>query len=142
MRAWLCVYAIFWFDVCINLLVWCAAGPVPGKRSFEGVLEGGQTANYMLFVMQGADFFAIPAGEWYNFKPTIQYSTFSLEEAEARMANRARAAEGALHASRTCFCSRDKNGLVFGREEQLSTVCMSSWGFERSPAGVGAGWPV
>ena len=65
------------------------------KKAWEGGLEGGQKANYLLFLMQGADFLALPAGEWYNFKPAIKYNTFSLEEAEIRMAKRARAAEGA-----------------------------------------------
>jgi hypothetical protein len=64
-------------------------------RTFEGALEGGQTANYLLFLMQGSDFRAVDVGDWYNFKPSIRHKTLSLEEAEARMASRTRAAEGA-----------------------------------------------
>eukprot|EP00242_Pyramimonas_sp_CCMP2087_P014711 CAMPEP_0198205000 /NCGR_PEP_ID=MMETSP1445-20131203/8483_1 /TAXON_ID=36898 /ORGANISM="Pyramimonas sp., Strain CCMP2087" /LENGTH=183 /DNA_ID=CAMNT_0043877129 /DNA_START=463 /DNA_END=1011 /DNA_ORIENTATION=- len=65
-----------------------------GGRSFDGKLEGGQKANYMLFVMQGADFLGMLSGDWYTFKPTIKHQTLTLEEAEARMASRSRAAEG------------------------------------------------
>jgi hypothetical protein len=65
------------------------------------LLEGGQTANYLLFVMQGSDFRAVDVGDWYNFKPSIRHKTLSLEEAEARMTSRTRAAEGAPHRLRS-----------------------------------------
>eukprot|EP00240_Pyramimonas_obovata_P006752 CAMPEP_0118953772 /NCGR_PEP_ID=MMETSP1169-20130426/57155_1 /TAXON_ID=36882 /ORGANISM="Pyramimonas obovata, Strain CCMP722" /LENGTH=175 /DNA_ID=CAMNT_0006901305 /DNA_START=280 /DNA_END=804 /DNA_ORIENTATION=- len=72
----------------------CLKDTTASGKAFDGKLEGGQRANYLLFVMQGADFLGMPSGEWYNFKPSIRYQTLSLEEAEARMASRSRAAEG------------------------------------------------
>lgn len=46
-----------------------------GGRSFDGKLEGGQKANYMLFVMQGADFLGMLSGDCRTFKPTIKHQT-------------------------------------------------------------------
>jgi transcription initiation factor TFIIF subunit alpha len=58
------------------------------QRAFLGRLEGGQESNYVLFVNQGTEFCVIPASKWYKFLPKIQYSTLSLEEAEAKMTSR------------------------------------------------------
>eukprot|EP00854_Cymbomonas_tetramitiformis_P003994 gene3995-4963_t len=56
------------------------------KRGFRGAREGGQHANYLLFVPHGSEFLAMPAGDWFNFKPEIRHATLSLEEAEDKMA--------------------------------------------------------
>jgi len=62
---------------------------VPDSHPLEGNLEGGQNANYVLFVMQGDCMKAIPlTGDWYNFRLKRTYKTLTLEEAEAKMSSK------------------------------------------------------
>lgn len=37
-----------------------------GQFQFHGHLEGAQSAQYYLLMMQGEELFAIPAGSWYT----------------------------------------------------------------------------
>lgn len=38
-----------------------------GQFQFHGQLEGAQSAQYYLLMMQGEELVAIPAGSWYAF---------------------------------------------------------------------------
>ncbi|OMO64773.1 Photosystem I PsaA/PsaB [Corchorus olitorius] len=65
-----------------------------GQFQFHGHLEGSQSATYYLLMMQGKEFVAIPAGSWYNFNKVAQYKQLTLEEAEEKMKNRKKTADG------------------------------------------------
>ncbi|KAH6777289.1 transcription initiation factor IIF subunit alpha RAP74 [Perilla frutescens var. hirtella] len=65
-----------------------------GQFQYHGHLEGTQTATYYLLMLQGKEFVAIPAGSWYNFSKVAQYKQLTLEEAEEKMKNRRRTADG------------------------------------------------
>lgn len=64
-----------------------------GQSSFQGHLEGGQTAAFYYLAMQGKDFVAYPTTSWYNFTKQLQYKTMSLEEAEDVMNHRRKKAD-------------------------------------------------
>ncbi|KAG0050380.1 hypothetical protein BGZ83_004845 [Gryganskiella cystojenkinii] len=53
-----------------------------GQNSFTGQLEGGQHADYVLFVFTDDGFKVVPADKWYKFSSKIQYATLTAEEAE------------------------------------------------------------
>ncbi|KAI3834449.1 hypothetical protein MKX03_032560 [Papaver bracteatum] len=65
-----------------------------GQFQYHGRLEGAQCASYYLLMMQGKEFVAIPAGSWYNFNRVAQYKQLTLEEAEEKIKNRRKTAEG------------------------------------------------
>ncbi|XP_018842213.2 transcription initiation factor IIF subunit alpha-like isoform X1 [Juglans regia] len=65
-----------------------------GQFQFQGQMEGAPSATYYLLMMQGKEFAAIPAGSWYNFNKVAQYKQLTLEEAEEKMNNRKRTADG------------------------------------------------
>ncbi|XP_076881566.1 transcription initiation factor IIF subunit alpha-like [Bidens hawaiensis] len=65
-----------------------------GQFQYQGVLEGAQTATYYLLMLQGKEFVAIPAGSWYNFNKVAQYKQLTLEEAEEKIKNRRKTADG------------------------------------------------
>ncbi|KAJ8770502.1 hypothetical protein K2173_017993 [Erythroxylum novogranatense] len=65
-----------------------------GQFQYQGHLEGSQSATYYLLMMQGKEFTAIPAGSWYNFNKVAQYKQLTLEEAEEKMKNRRKTADG------------------------------------------------
>ncbi|CAN8308362.1 unnamed protein product [Cochlearia groenlandica] len=65
-----------------------------GQFQYQGQLEGSQSATYYLLVMQNKEFIAIPAGSWYNFNKIAQYKQLTLEEAEEKMKNRRKTADG------------------------------------------------
>ncbi|KAF8391632.1 hypothetical protein HHK36_023938 [Tetracentron sinense] len=65
-----------------------------GQFQYHGQLEGSQSAIYYLLMMQGKEFVAIPAGSWYNFNKVAQYKQLTLEEAEEKMKNRRKTADG------------------------------------------------
>jgi transcription initiation factor TFIIF subunit alpha len=65
-----------------------------GQFQYQGVLEGAQSATYYLLMLQGKEFVAIPAGSWYNFNKVAQYHQLTLEEAEEKMKNRRKTADG------------------------------------------------
>ncbi|KAF9435133.1 hypothetical protein BGZ76_006841 [Entomortierella beljakovae] len=52
------------------------------KNTWTGQLEGGQHANYVLFVFSDDGFKVVPADKWYTFTPKIPYTTLTAEEAE------------------------------------------------------------
>ncbi|KAK7245938.1 hypothetical protein RIF29_40792 [Crotalaria pallida] len=65
-----------------------------GQSQYQGHLEGAQSAQYYLLMMEKKEFVAIPAGSWYNFNKVAQYKQLTLEEAEEKMKNRKKTAEG------------------------------------------------
>lgn len=65
-----------------------------GQQQYQGQLEGAQHATYYLLMMHGKEFLAIPAGSWYNFSKVAQYKQLTLEEAEEKMKNRRKTADG------------------------------------------------
>ncbi|GAV65203.1 TFIIF_alpha domain-containing protein [Cephalotus follicularis] len=65
-----------------------------GQSQYQGHLEGAQSATYYLLMMQGKEFVAIPSGSWYNFNKVAQYKQLTLEEAEEKMNNRRKTADG------------------------------------------------
>ncbi|KAK4439414.1 Transcription initiation factor IIF subunit alpha [Sesamum alatum] len=65
-----------------------------GQFQYHGQLEGSQSATYYLLMLQGKEFVAIPAGSWYNFNKVAQYKQLTLEEAEEKMKNRRKTADG------------------------------------------------
>ncbi|KAL5713931.1 hypothetical protein ACHQM5_015962 [Ranunculus cassubicifolius] len=65
-----------------------------GVLRYQGVLEGLQTANYYLLVMQGKEFVAVPAESWYNFSKSVEYKQLTLEEAEEKIKGRRKTADG------------------------------------------------
>ncbi|KAF8935542.1 hypothetical protein BGZ58_004944 [Dissophora ornata] len=52
------------------------------QNNWTGQLEGGQHANYVLFLFSDDGFKVVPADKWYKFTPKIQYTTLTAEEAE------------------------------------------------------------
>ncbi|KAF9679362.1 hypothetical protein SADUNF_Sadunf06G0007100 [Salix dunnii] len=65
-----------------------------GQFQYQGHLEGSQSATYYLLMMSGKEFVAIPAGSWYNFNKVAHYKQLTLEEAEEKMKNRRKTADG------------------------------------------------
>ncbi|XP_061339847.1 transcription initiation factor IIF subunit alpha-like [Gastrolobium bilobum] len=65
-----------------------------GQCQYQGHLEGAQSATYYLLMMERKEFVAIPAGSWYNFNKVAQYKQLTLEEAEEKMKNRKKTADG------------------------------------------------
>jgi transcription initiation factor TFIIF subunit alpha len=55
------------------------------QNNWTGQLEGGQHANYVLFVFSTDGFKVVPADKWYKFTPKIQYATLTAEEAEEQV---------------------------------------------------------
>nr|KAJ0197417.1 hypothetical protein LSAT_V11C700347850 [Lactuca sativa] len=56
-----------------------------GQFHYQGVLEGAQTATYYLLMLQGKE---------YNFNKVAQYKQLTLEEAEEKIKNRRKTADG------------------------------------------------
>ncbi|KAJ8423448.1 hypothetical protein Cgig2_005319 [Carnegiea gigantea] len=56
-----------------------------GQSQYQGHLEGAQSATYYLLMMQGKE---------YNFNKVAQYKQLTLEEAEEKMKNRRKTADG------------------------------------------------
>ncbi|XP_044496106.1 transcription initiation factor IIF subunit alpha [Mangifera indica] len=65
-----------------------------GQVQYHGHLEGAQSATYYLLVLNNKEFVAIPAGSWFNFNKVAQYKQLTLEEAEEKMKNRRKTADG------------------------------------------------
>lgn len=55
------------------------------QNTWTGQLEGGQHANYVLFMFSSDGFKVVPADKWYKFTPKIQYATLTAEEAEEQV---------------------------------------------------------
>jgi transcription initiation factor TFIIF subunit alpha len=55
------------------------------QNTWTGQLEGGQHANYVLFVFSTDGFKVVPADKWYKFTPKIQYAPLTAEEAEEQV---------------------------------------------------------
>ncbi|GLJ24150.1 hypothetical protein SUGI_0460710 [Cryptomeria japonica] len=65
-----------------------------GKNKYQGKLEGSQQGTYYILMIRERDIVAIPIDEWYSFSKVLKYKQLSSEEAEEKMKNRKRAAEG------------------------------------------------
>ncbi|PIA38231.1 hypothetical protein AQUCO_02800124v1 [Aquilegia coerulea] len=87
-----------------------------GQFHYHGQLEGAQSATYYLLVMQGKEFVAIPAGSWYNFNKVAQYKQLTLEEAEEKMKNRRKTADGY---ERWMMKAANNGPAAFGETEKI-----------------------
>ncbi|XP_068654791.1 transcription initiation factor IIF subunit alpha-like isoform X2 [Aristolochia californica] len=87
-----------------------------GQSQYQGHLEGSQSANYYLLMMQGKEFVAMPAGSWYNFNKEAQYKQLTLEEAEEKMKNRRRTADGY---QRWMMKAANNGPAAFGEVEKI-----------------------
>ncbi|KAF6144959.1 hypothetical protein GIB67_013310 [Kingdonia uniflora] len=85
-----------------------------GQSQYHGLLEGTQSATYYLLMLQGKEFQAIPAGSWYNFSKVAQYKQLTLEEAEEKIKNRRKNAEGY---ERWMMKAADNGAAAFGKSE-------------------------
>ncbi|XP_024961318.1 transcription initiation factor IIF subunit alpha isoform X1 [Cynara cardunculus var. scolymus] len=87
-----------------------------GQFQYQGVLEGAQTATYYLLMLQGKEFVAIPAGSWYNFNKVAQYKQLTLEEAEEKIKNRRKTADGY---QRWMMKAANNGAAAFGEVERF-----------------------
>ncbi|CDP04476.1 unnamed protein product [Coffea canephora] len=83
---------------------------------YHGQLEGAQSATYYLLMLQGREFVAIPAGSWYNFNKVAQYKQLTLEEAEEKMKNRRKTADGY---QRWMMKAANNGPAAFGEVEKI-----------------------
>ncbi|KAK1296194.1 Transcription initiation factor IIF subunit alpha [Acorus calamus] len=67
-----------------------------GQHQYKGQIEGAQSTAYYILMMHGngKEFVAVPTGSWYNFNKIAQYKQLTLEEAEDKMRNRRKMADG------------------------------------------------
>ncbi|KAK2992238.1 hypothetical protein RJ640_005725 [Escallonia rubra] len=86
------------------------------QLQYHGVLEGSQSATYYLLMLQGKEFVAIPAGSWYNFNKALQYKQLTLEEAEEKMKNRKKTADGY---ERWMMKAANNGAAAFGEVEKF-----------------------
>ncbi|ESQ38193.1 hypothetical protein EUTSA_v10028564mg [Eutrema salsugineum] len=96
-----------------------------GQFQYQGHLEGSQSATYYLLVMQNKEFIAIPAGSWYNFNKVAQYKQLTLEEAEEKMKNRRKTADGY---QRWMMKAANNGPALFGETENDKEAGGSSGG--------------
>ncbi|CAN6477592.1 unnamed protein product [Victoria cruziana] len=89
-----------------------------GQYQYQGQLEGAQKATYYLLVLQGKEFTAIPAGSWFNFNKVAQYKQLTLEEAEEKMKNRRKTADGY---ERWMMKAANNGAAAFGEVEKLGS---------------------
>ncbi|KAE9461617.1 hypothetical protein C3L33_06474, partial [Rhododendron williamsianum] len=87
-----------------------------GQSQYHGYLEGAPSASYYLLMMQGKEFVAIPAGSWYNFNKVAQYKQLTLEEAEEKMKNRRKTADGY---QRWMMKAANNGPAAFGEVEKI-----------------------
>ncbi|KAJ9183311.1 hypothetical protein P3X46_007180 [Hevea brasiliensis] len=87
-----------------------------GQFQYQGHLEGSQSATYYLLILQGKEFVAIPAGSWYNFNKVAQYKQLTLEEAEEKMRNRRKTADGY---QRWMMKAANNGAAAFGEVEKF-----------------------
>ncbi|KAG8651036.1 transcription initiation factor IIF subunit alpha isoform X2 [Manihot esculenta] len=85
-------------------------------QQYHGHLEGSQSATYYLLILQGKEFVAIPAGSWYNFNKVAQYKQLTLEEAEEKMKNRRKTADGY---ERWMMKAANNGAAAFGEVEKF-----------------------
>ncbi|CAI9086903.1 OLC1v1020828C2 [Oldenlandia corymbosa var. corymbosa] len=67
-------------------------------------------------MLQGREFVAIPAGSWYNFNKVAQYKQLTLEEAEEKMRNRRKTADGY---ERWMMKAANNGAAAFGEVEKI-----------------------
>ncbi|KAK4485021.1 hypothetical protein RD792_007629 [Penstemon davidsonii] len=87
-----------------------------GQFQYHGQLEGSQSATYYLLMLQGKEFVAIPVGSWYNFNKVAQYKQLTLEEAEEKMKNRRKTADGY---ERWMMKAANNGAAAFGEVEKF-----------------------
>ncbi|KAK4764949.1 hypothetical protein SAY86_026039 [Trapa natans] len=106
-----------------------------GQFQYQGHLEGSQSATYYLLMLQGKEFVAIPAGSWYNFNKVAQYKQLTLEEAEEKMKNRKKTADGY---QRWMMKAANNGAAAFGEVERFDDK-ESGGGGSGSGSGSGRG---
>ncbi|KAI5559965.1 hypothetical protein POPTR_016G015100v4 [Populus trichocarpa] len=67
-------------------------------------------------MMTGKEFVAIPAGSWYNFNKVAHYKQLTLEEAEEKMKNRRKTADGY---ERWMMKAANNGAAAFGEVEKV-----------------------
>ncbi|XP_058200313.1 transcription initiation factor IIF subunit alpha-like [Rhododendron vialii] len=87
-----------------------------GQSQYHGYLEGAPSSSFYLLMMQGKEFVAIPAGSWYNFNKVAQYKQLTLEEAEEKMKNRRKTADGY---QRWMMKAANNGPAAFGEVEKI-----------------------
>ncbi|KAG0326812.1 hypothetical protein BG004_002898, partial [Podila humilis] len=87
------------------------------QNTFTGQLEGGQHANYVLFVFSDDGFKVVPADKWYKFSPKLQYATLTAEEAEEQYQKSAKANNSNRWLMRSKLKSKTEDGEELGEEE-------------------------
>ncbi|KAJ2850252.1 transcription factor IIF subunit tfg1 [Coemansia brasiliensis] len=74
------------------------------KEVWTGELEGGQSSEYVLFVLAEDGFRVVPVDRWYKFNPKLKYNTMSLDEAEEELQRMQKA-----HAKRDLWIMHRRN---------------------------------
>ncbi|KAL6281947.1 hypothetical protein ACE6H2_012876 [Prunus campanulata] len=103
-----------------------------GQSQYQGHLEGAQTATYYLLMRQGKEFSAIPAGSWFNFNKVAQYKQLTLEEAEEKIKNRKKTADGY---ERWMMKAANNGAAAFGEVERFDKDNGVTGGKGRKKAG-------
>lgn len=87
------------------------------SNNFTGQLEGGQHANYVLFVFSDDGFKVVPADKWYKFSPKLQYATLTAEEAEEQYQKSAKASNSNRWLMRSKLKAKTEDGEEVGEED-------------------------
>ncbi|KAG0012019.1 hypothetical protein BGZ81_001814 [Podila clonocystis] len=87
------------------------------QNNFTGQLEGGQHANYVLFVFSDDGFKVVPADKWYKFSPKLQYATLTAEEAEEQYQKSAKANNSNRWLMRSKLKAKTEDGEEIGEED-------------------------
>ncbi|KAG0333704.1 hypothetical protein BG000_008946 [Podila horticola] len=87
------------------------------QNNFTGQLEGGQHANYVLFVFSDDGFKVVPADKWYKFSPKLQYTTLTAEEAEEQYQKSAKASNSNRWLMRSKLKAKTEDGEEIGEED-------------------------
>src|SRR6185312_16406030 len=98
-----------------------------GTNTYIGELEGGQRANYALFLLTDDGFKVVCVDKWYKFKPKIRHRTLTIEEAEEAIAKAAKRDNDRWMMHKWSKSAEDeqleaKEGGIFDRKSTLKTV--------------------
>ncbi|KAJ2628492.1 transcription factor IIF subunit tfg1 [Coemansia sp. RSA 1290] len=83
------------------------------KEVWTGELEGGQSSEYVLFVLAEDGFRVVPVDRWYKFAPKLKYNTMTLDEAEEELQRMQKA-----HAKRDLWIMHRRNQQEQKKQEQ------------------------
>ncbi|CAG8510334.1 8230_t:CDS:1 [Paraglomus occultum] len=98
-----------------------------GTNTYIGELEGGQRANYALFLLTDDGFKVVCVDKWYKFKSKIRHRTLTIEEAEEAIAKAAKRDNDRWMMHKWSKSAEDeqleaKEGGIFDRKSTLKTV--------------------